>query len=150
MVCRQRGAAYFFHLRARGIPRKSRGNIRLFLQLVGVFALGGAGTKSGREFRHRFFRSLLLRLGRWLIRTGFRAGLRTWLSSGLSSSRGPYNGIYDLLCAWNKNPRKGALLVGGFVLLVVIVDVAVANLTGLFLQRAAQFLGKNLHARKIN
>src|ERR1700730_231636 len=116
MVCRQRGAAYFFHLRAGGTSRKSRGEIGLFLQLVGVLTLSGAGAKAAGEFRHRFFRSLFLRLGRRLICTGFRAVLRTWFSSGLSSSRGPYNWIYDLLCAWNKNPRKGALFVGGSVL----------------------------------
>ena len=117
----------------------SRRGIGLFLQCVGVFTLSGAGAQTGGEFRHRFFRSLFLRLGRGLICTSCRTGFRTGFRTGLSTSLGPYDWIYDLLCARNKNPRKGSLLVGGFVLLVVVIDVAIGNITGIFLQRTAQF-----------
>src|SRR6266446_10301661 len=139
MIRRQRGAAHFFHLRARGIPRESRGDIGLLLQLVGIFTFSGAGAQTGGECRHCFFRSLFLRFGRGLICTSCRTGFRTGLSTSLSTSLGPYDWIYDLLCARNKNPRKSSLLVGGFVLLVVVIDVAIGNITGIFLQRTAQF-----------
>src|ERR1019366_2278676 len=106
-------------------------------------------------FLHRFFTSFLLLLGRRLRRAGFRmmcpelpprgfslgwrmrhAGFRRRPRTGL----GDWDRRCDLLCARNVNPRQGSLLVGGFVLLVIVFDIAVGNLIGIFLQRAAELL----------
>src|ERR1019366_6886039 len=142
LVRRQRGAAHLLHLSIRGVSRESSVGVGLLLQLVRVFTLSCAGSDVGSDFLHCCFSSFLLRLDRRLRRRGFRTGLLPGLRSR--------NGRFDLFCAGNKNPRKSRLLVGGFLRIVIVLDIAVCNFTGIFLQHAAQFLGKNLHARKAN
>src|SRR5208283_5608187 len=132
MVRRQRGAAEFLHLCGRRSSRESSGGVCLFFQLVGVFPLNGARAEIGGDFLHRFFSSLLLRLGwSWI-------GRRRAFPTGLGIGLGLCGRRYDLLGAGNVNPRQGGLLVGGFVLLVIVFEIGVANLSGIILQRAAE------------
>jgi hypothetical protein len=45
-----------------------------------------------------------------------------------------------------KNPRNASLLVGGFILLVIILEIGVDDIASLHPQRMVQVLGKKLHA----
>src|ERR1035437_48517 len=146
MVRRQRGAAQFLHLCVRRTSRESSGGIGLFFQFVGVFTLGGAVTEIGGDFFHRLCSSFLFLLGWRLLCIGGRSAFPTSLGIGL----GLCGWRCDLLGAGNVNPRQGGLLVGSFVLLVIVFDIGVRNLIGILLQRAAELLGKNLHARKVH
>ena len=154
MVQRERSAPYFLHLCGLWIARESSSNECLFLQSFGVFTLNGAGAKIVGDFGHRFFASLSLRLGLSLrlLRRRFSVllcFLGVCVLFLLRLGRGLDGWRDRLLCARNKNPRQGGLLIRRFVLLVIVLDVGVANLAGIFLQRPAQFLRENLHAREV-
>src|SRR5208337_1013101 len=117
MVRRERGAAYLLHLCVRGISRQSGSGVGLFLQLVGVFTLNGAGAEIGGNFLHSFFAGFLLRRGigflllhRCFIDFLFRlviGFLVLLIRLGFNCRR------WRLLCAGDKNPRKRGLLVVG-------------------------------------
>src|SRR5271154_157900 len=137
----QRVAPHFLHLRVGGVSGESSIRISLFLQFLGIFTLRGTGAQISCEFGHRFFRRLSLCFS-WRMRGAFRRVPRACF------------GLFDrkrkLLGARNNNPRQSSLLIGAYVFLVVVLNFTIASFVGLFLQGAAQFLGKNLHTRKVH